>query len=102
MGPPNSQRDVQKLTGCIASLSRFISRLGVRGLPLFRLLKKQEDFVWTEEAQSALDELKVYLSSIPVLVPPEPGEKLQLYISATTQVVSTVLTVYREEEGHIQ
>ena len=50
----------------------------------------------------ALDELNIHLSSILVLVPPEPGEKLQLYISATTQVVSTVLTVDREEDGHVQ
>jgi hypothetical protein len=40
MKPPQSLPDVQKLTGCMASLSRFISTLGVRGLPFFKLLKK--------------------------------------------------------------
>jgi hypothetical protein len=28
-------------------LSRFISRLGEKGLPLYRLLKKHERFSWT-------------------------------------------------------
>jgi hypothetical protein len=47
MKPSQSLCDVQKLTGCMAALSRFISRLGVRGLPLFELLKKQDKFQWT-------------------------------------------------------
>ena len=51
MGPPHSQKDIQKLTGCMASLSRFVSRLGVRGLPFFRLLKKQGSFIWKDDAQ---------------------------------------------------
>jgi hypothetical protein len=37
---PESLHDVQKLMGCMDALSRFISRLGVRGLPFFKLLKK--------------------------------------------------------------
>jgi hypothetical protein len=40
MKQPKSLQDVQKLTGCMAALSRFISRLGARGLPFFKLLKK--------------------------------------------------------------
>jgi hypothetical protein len=37
-------KDVQKLIGCIAALNRFISRLGERGLPFFKLLKRQDKF----------------------------------------------------------
>jgi hypothetical protein len=44
MKPLESLHDVQKLTGCMATLSRFISRLGVKGLPFFKLLKKQDKF----------------------------------------------------------
>jgi hypothetical protein len=40
MKPPESLHDVQKLTGCMTALSRFISRLDVRGLPFFKLLRK--------------------------------------------------------------
>jgi hypothetical protein len=39
MKPSESLHDVQKLTGCMAALSRFISRCGIRGLPFFKLLK---------------------------------------------------------------
>ena len=51
MDPIRGIKDVQRLTGCLAALSRFIARLGERGLPLYKLLKKSNTFVWTEEAQ---------------------------------------------------
>jgi hypothetical protein len=51
-------------------LSRFISRLGEKGLPLYRLLKKHERFSWTVEAQEALDRLKATLAHAPILTPP--------------------------------
>jgi hypothetical protein len=50
MKPPESLHDMQKLTGCMTTLRRFISRLGIRGLPFFKLLKKQDKFQWTHEA----------------------------------------------------
>ena len=42
MRSPRTLKEVQKLTGCIAALSRFISRMGERGMPFFKLLKKQD------------------------------------------------------------
>jgi len=55
MGPIRNVKGVQRLTGCLAALSRFISRLGERGMPLYKLLKKTDAFIWTEEAQQALE-----------------------------------------------
>nr|ABB47864.2 retrotransposon protein, putative, unclassified [Oryza sativa Japonica Group] len=98
MRPPSKLRDVQCVTGCMAALSRFISRLGEKALPLFKLLKRSGPFIWTEEAERALTQLKVYLSSPPVLVAPEPDEPLLLYLAATPQVVSAALVVERDED----
>jgi hypothetical protein len=50
MGPIHNVKGVQRLTGCLAALSRFISRLGERAMPLYKLLKKSDAFVWIEEA----------------------------------------------------
>jgi len=44
MGPIRVVKGVQKVTGCLAALSRFILRLGEKALPLYRLLKKTERF----------------------------------------------------------
>jgi hypothetical protein len=100
MGPIRDLKGVQKVLGCLAALSRFISRLGEKGLPLYRLLKKHERFSWTVEAQETLDKLKASLAHSPILTPPQDSEPLYLYVAATTQVVSAVIVVERTEEGH--
>jgi hypothetical protein len=51
MWPPARIKDVQKLTGCLAVLSRFISRLVERALPFFKLLRRSGPFVWSDEAE---------------------------------------------------
>jgi hypothetical protein len=100
MDPIRDLKGVQRVLGCLATLSRFISRLGEKGLPLYRLLKKHERFSWTTEAQEALDKLKASLNHAPILTPPQDSEPLYLYVVATTQVVSAVIVVERVEEGH--
>jgi hypothetical protein len=42
MKAPTCIKDMQKLTGCMAALNRFISKLGEWGIPFFKLLKHQE------------------------------------------------------------
>jgi len=101
MRPPKNMKDMQKLTGCMAALSRFISQLGEKGLPFFKLLKAFDKFTWTEEPGMAFAELKAFLTSPQVLTAPQPNEVLLLYIAATDRIVSTVLVVEREESGHV-
>jgi dsDNA-binding SOS-regulon protein len=97
---PTCIKDVQKLIGCMAALNRFILRLGERGLPLFKLLKHQEKFMWTLEENQALAQLKDFLSKSPVLTAPRKQEQLLLYLAATTHVVSTAIIVERQEDNH--
>ena len=61
-----SIKDVQKLTGCMAALNRFLSMLGERGLPFIKLLKKQDKFRWSQEAANALEDLKQHHQSPPI------------------------------------
>jgi hypothetical protein len=105
MAKPSNKKDVMKLTGIMAALGRFISKLSEKGLPFFKLLKQADKFVWDDEAQKAFEALKESLTTPPIMTPPIPKETLLLYISATTNVVSTVLVAEREEEGqayHVQ
>lgn len=89
-----------KLTGMMAALSWFISKLGEKGLPFFKILKKMEDFRSTPEASKALANLMTYISTLPVLAELEHDKAILLYISATTYVVSTIMVIEREEPGH--
>jgi len=50
MKPPGSKKGLMKLIGCMAALSRFISRLGDRGLPFFKCLRKSDKFEWNDDA----------------------------------------------------
>jgi hypothetical protein len=102
MRPIRNLKGVQRVTGCLAALSRFIARLREHNLPLYKLMKKFDHFMWTPEAQEALDSLKNMLKSPPILTTPTPEVLMLLYISATTQVVSATLVVEREEPGRSQ
>jgi hypothetical protein len=76
MGPIKDLKGVQRVMGCLADLSRFILRLGEKGLPLYRLLRKAEHFTWTPEAEEALENLKALLTNASILVSPAAGEAL--------------------------
>ena len=97
MSPPKTLREMQKLTGCVTALERFISKLGERALPFFQLMKKKGPFEWSEEADKAFQDLKKYLTSPPVLVAPRPQEPLVLYLAATPYSASAALVAVRKE-----
>src|SRR4051812_4197704 len=93
---PKRIKDVCRLTGCVAAMSRFISKSAERALPFFKILKKAGPMEWTPEVEAALQDLKKYLSSTPILVAPKPQEPLLLYLAATNQVVSAALVAQKE------
>ena len=84
----------------MADLSHFVSKLGEKALPLYRLLRCTEHFEWTDAAMGGLEEIKALLASKPILAAPNVGEPMLLYILATHQVVSAVLVIEREQDGH--
>ena len=93
--PPRTVKEVQSLNGKVVALNRFVSKATNKCLPFFRILRKS--FEWTNECQKAFEDLKKYLSSLPLLSPSKPGEELYLYIVVSQAAVSTALVT--EEEG---
>jgi phenylalanine-4-hydroxylase len=71
MQSPQSRKDVQKLTGRIASLNRFVSKLAECNLPFFTVLRGSRKVDWGVEQQKAFDDLKNYLEHLPMLSSPE-------------------------------
>jgi hypothetical protein len=68
--PPHTRKEIQKLAGTMTALSQFISKLGERGMPFYRLLCKVDGFQWDDQAAATFVELKQYLKSLPTLLPP--------------------------------
>lgn len=89
---PRCIKDIQRMNGCIAALGRFISKSVERCLPSFKALKVLNiEFMWREECGQALEELKVYLSQLPLLRSPVVGEILYLYLSSFNFAIPLVL-----------
>ena len=61
MRPPSNTKEVQRLTGRIVTLSRFVSRSSDKCQPFFQVLKKA--FQWDAHREEAFAMLKTYLSS---------------------------------------
>ena len=97
MEPPKNIKEVQSLTGQVAALNRFVSKTTDKCLPFFKILKKA--FEWTDECQKAFQDLKVYLTTAPLLSPSIPSEELYLYLAISLHVISLALI---REEGKVQ
>ena len=93
MASPRTVKEVQKLTGKIATLNRFVSTATDKCLSFFKTLKQA--FAWTDECEKAFQDLKRYLSNLPLLSLSKEGENLYLYLAVLTTAVSVALI--REE-----
>ena len=62
---PQTKKEVQRLTGKLAALSRFISRSTDRCQPFFNALRKNKTFKWTKDYEAAFKGIKEYLVSSP-------------------------------------
>ena len=96
MNPPRCKKEIQRLTGRVVALGRFISRFVERCLPFFKSLRKVDNFTWSKDCQQAFDGLKEVLVQPPLLAKPKAREKLYLYLAATHEAVSFVL-IYEDD-----
>ena len=62
---PKNIKKVQSLTGRVTTLNRFVSKATYKYLPFFKVLRKV--FEWKNECQKAFQDLKVYLTTAPLL-----------------------------------
>jgi len=91
MKSPVSVKEVQQLTGRMATLSRFVSARRDKGHPYFQCLRRNSWFVWIEECEEAFLKLKEYLATPPVLGKPQSGTSLRLYFAVKEWAISSVL-----------
>ena len=88
---PTSKKGVHQLTGQLAALGRFISQFTDRLKPFFTTLRGASRAEWNEECDQAFVAIKQYLTEPPVLVRPEAGDTLYLYLAASDIVVGAAL-----------
>ena len=68
-------------------------------LPFFKILRKNKAFKWTNESEMAFKQLMEYLGSPHLLIVPNMGKKIILYLSVSPTIMSAMLV---KEEDKVQ
>jgi len=97
MRSPTLVKEVQQLTGKMASFSRFVSAGGEKGHLYFQCLKRNSRFAWTNECEAAFLKLKEYLATPPVLCKPQVRVPLRLYFAVIEWAISSVLVQEQDQ-----
>ncbi|XP_022020232.1 uncharacterized protein LOC110920322 [Helianthus annuus] len=100
MQPPKTVKEIQYLNGKLIALHRFISKVVDRTIPFMNVLKKRTgkgQIEWTTEADSAFQELKVCLGSLPTLTALVTGEIVTVCLFASHFAISAVLVVHQNQ-----
>ena len=84
-------KEIQKLIGMIAALSRFVAWSTEKCSPFFLALKMGKNLIWTAKYEEAFQKIKNYLGCILVLAKLRAGEDLTLYLSISEHAISGVL-----------
>ncbi|KAK1431700.1 hypothetical protein QVD17_08256 [Tagetes erecta] len=97
---PRNVKDIHRLTRGVVALNRFISKSSEKCKEFYDILRKNKKFEGTEKHETALKDLKDYISSAPALMKPVNGESLILYLAVSGNAVSAVLVKDHEGQQH--
>lgn len=89
---PKDVAGVKSFLGLVGFYRRFIPYLSTVSEPLYKLLKKGDNFVWKEPQNSAFQRLKDILLRAPLLKHPTPGGPFNLYTDSSTVGIGAMLT----------
>ncbi|GKF28872.1 putative reverse transcriptase domain-containing protein, partial [Tanacetum coccineum] len=88
---PTTVTEVRSFLGLAGYYRRFVERFSLLALPLTKVMRKREKFVWNEEREKSYEELKRILVSSPVLILPSGTGGYQIYSDAVKKGLGCVL-----------
>nr|GEY55026.1 reverse transcriptase [Tanacetum cinerariifolium] len=88
---PTSVTEVHSFLGLAGYYRRFVEGFSRLALPLTKLMRKGEKFVWNDEREKSFEELKQRLVSAPVLTLPSGSGGFQIYSDASKKGLGCVL-----------
>ena len=89
--PPTSVIEIRSFLGLAGYYRKFVEGFSKIAVPLTRLTRKEEPFLWSEACQQSFDELKGRLASAPVLTLPSGQDVFTMYCDASRQGLGCVL-----------
>nr|KYP66533.1 hypothetical protein KK1_012829 [Cajanus cajan] len=97
MRSPSNLKELQRLSGRLVALSRFLPRLADKISPKTKLLRRVSAFSWNEPCEVAFATLQTILATPPILTRPDPLSPLLVYLAVSEEAISSVLV--QEKEG---
>ncbi|KAH8313394.1 hypothetical protein KR067_005263, partial [Drosophila pandora] len=94
---PRNMKQLRGFLGICNWYRRFIASFAELSFPMTELLKKSRKFTWTNEAQEAMEKLKVQLTSAPVLQNADFTKKFFLHCDASDFGIGAVLVQLSDE-----
>nr|GFC62901.1 putative reverse transcriptase domain-containing protein [Tanacetum cinerariifolium] len=88
---PTSVTEVHSFLGLAGYYRRFVEGLSRLALPLTKLMRKGENFVWNDEREKSFEDLKQRLVSAPVFTLPFGSGGFQIYSDAFKKGLGCVL-----------
>ena len=97
---PTNRKTVQRFLGLAGYFRRFIPHYSKVSCPLTELLKKNKQFVWTEQCEKAFVDIKSRLASRPILRPPNYELPFVMAVDASDVAVGACLFQVVDDTEH--
>ena len=94
--PPANVRDLQRLLGTVGWYRRFIKNFSDISFPLYQMLQKGANFIWSDDAQQAFEQLKLKSTEAPVLIHPDPKKIFKVETDASKVAIGGVVLQEKE------
>lgn len=89
---PENISEVRAFVGLVNYYSQFIPNFANKMIPLYQLLQKENDFVWTKQCQTAFEQMKSEVTTDRVLVHFDPTLPIILETDASQNAIAGVLS----------
>ena len=94
---PRKLKDLRAFLGLSGYYRKFVQNYAKIAAPLYALTKKNFEFVWSKECDSAFEHLKSALTSPPILAYPDYDRPFRVYTDASSFALGAVLC--QEQSG---
>ena len=92
MPTPRNQKELQRFLGLANYYRKWILDFSKVAMPLYKLLKKEAIWQWSNECQHAFEKLKYALVNAPVLKQPDLDRPFLLYTDASREGLGCILS----------
>lgn len=84
---PKNEKEVQRFIGMASYFRKFINSFAKIARPLYNLSKRDTKFQWSSECEKAFEELKIAMTTAPVLVFADFSRKFHISVDASNYAV---------------